>query len=31
MNYERTSFTGGAATGDRESENALIGRFQTSF
>ena len=31
MNYERTSFTGGAATGDREPENALIGRFQTSF
>jgi phosphate-selective porin OprO/OprP len=31
VNYERTSFTGGAATGDRGSENALIGRFQTSF
>jgi phosphate-selective porin OprO/OprP len=31
VNYERTSFTGGAATGDREPENALIIRFQTSF
>lgn len=31
FNYERTSFTGGAATGDREPENAVIGRFQTSF
>jgi phosphate-selective porin OprO and OprP len=31
VNYERTTFTGGAATGDREPENALIGRFQTSF
>ena len=31
VNYERTSFTGGAATGDRESENAVITRFQTSF
>ncbi|HEX2251153.1 MAG TPA: porin [Gemmatimonadales bacterium] len=31
LNYERTEFTGGAPTGDRESENAVIGRFQTSF
>jgi phosphate-selective porin OprO/OprP len=31
LDYERTTFTGGAATGDREPENALIGRFQTSF
>jgi phosphate-selective porin OprO and OprP len=31
VNYERTTFTGGAATGNREPENALIGRFQTSF
>ena len=31
VDYERTTFTGGAATGDREPENALIGRFQTSF
>jgi phosphate-selective porin OprO and OprP len=31
VDYERTSFIGGAATGDREPENALITRFQTSF
>jgi phosphate-selective porin OprO/OprP len=31
VNYERTTFTGGAATGDRPAENAVIGRFQTSF
>ena len=31
VNYERTTFTGGAATGDREPENAMITRFQTSF
>jgi phosphate-selective porin OprO/OprP len=31
VDYERTTFTGGAATGDREPESALIGRFQTSF
>jgi phosphate-selective porin OprO/OprP len=31
VNYERTTFTGGAATGDREPEDALITRFQTSF
>jgi phosphate-selective porin OprO and OprP len=30
VNYERTTFTGGAATGDREPENAIITRFQTS-
>ncbi len=31
VNYERTTFTGGGATGDREPENAVITRFQTSF
>ena len=31
INYERTTFTGGAADGDREPENAIITRFQTSF
>jgi phosphate-selective porin OprO/OprP len=31
VNYERTTFTDGAATGDREPESALITRFQTSF
>jgi phosphate-selective porin OprO/OprP len=31
VNYERTTFTGGAADGDREPENAVITRFQTSF
>ena len=31
VNYERTTFTGGAAIGDRPAENAVIGRFQTSF
>jgi phosphate-selective porin OprO/OprP len=31
VDYERTSFIGGAATGDREPENAVITRFQTSF
>src|SRR3954468_25083493 len=31
VDYERTTFTGGATTGDRESENAVITRFQTSF
>jgi phosphate-selective porin OprO/OprP len=31
LDYERTAFTGGAADGDRDPENALIGRFQTSF
>ena len=31
VNYERTTFSGGAFTGDREPENAVITRFQTSF
>jgi phosphate-selective porin OprO and OprP len=31
VDYERTTFTGGAASGDREPENAVITRFQTSF
>lgn len=31
VNYERTTFTGGGLTSDREPENALITRFQTSF
>jgi phosphate-selective porin OprO and OprP len=31
LDYERTTFTGGASTGNREPENALITRFQTSF
>jgi phosphate-selective porin OprO and OprP len=31
VDYERTTFTGGATTGDREPENAVITRFQTSF
>jgi phosphate-selective porin OprO and OprP len=31
VDYERTTYTGGAATGDREPENAVITRFQTSF
>ncbi|HEU5040908.1 MAG TPA: porin [Gemmatimonadales bacterium] len=31
VNYERTTFAGGTAEGDRESENAVITRFQTSF
>jgi phosphate-selective porin OprO/OprP len=31
VDYERTTFAGGAAGGDREPENALITRFQTSF
>jgi phosphate-selective porin OprO and OprP len=31
VDYERSTFTGGAASGDREPENALITRFQTSF
>lgn len=31
VNYEHTAFDGGAAAGDREAENALITRFQTSF
>jgi phosphate-selective porin OprO/OprP len=31
VDYERTTFAEGAASGDREPENALITRFQTSF
>ena len=31
VDYEHTTFTGGATTGDRDPENAVIGRFQTSF
>ncbi len=31
VNYEHTTFIGGAATGDREPENAVITRFQTSY
>ena len=31
IDYERTTFSGGAATGDRPAENTVIGRFQTSF
>ena len=31
VNYERTTFVGGAASGNREPENAIISRFQTSF
>jgi phosphate-selective porin OprO/OprP len=31
VDYERTTFTGGAPTGSRDAENAVITRFQTSF
>jgi phosphate-selective porin OprO/OprP len=31
LDYEQTSFTGGAATGDREDEKVLLNRFQISF
>jgi phosphate-selective porin OprO/OprP len=31
VDYERSTFTGGAATGNREPEDAVITRFQTSF
>jgi phosphate-selective porin OprO/OprP len=31
VDYERTTFAGGAASGDREPEDAVITRFQTSF
>jgi hypothetical protein len=31
VDYERTTFRGGSAAGDREPENALVGRFQTAF
>lgn len=30
-NYERSRFTGGAATGDRAPENAFLTRFQVAF
>jgi phosphate-selective porin OprO/OprP len=31
VDYEHTTFTGGAATGDRESENFVVTRVQHSF
>jgi phosphate-selective porin OprO and OprP len=31
VNYEHTTFTGGAAAGDREPENFVVTRFQHSF
>ena len=31
LDYERTQFEGGAATGDREDENILFSRFQIAF
>jgi len=31
LDYEHTSFTGGALTGDREAENFLVTRIQHSF
>jgi phosphate-selective porin OprO and OprP len=31
VDYEHTTFTGGAATGDREAENAVVTRVQHSF
>jgi phosphate-selective porin OprO/OprP len=31
LDYEHTTFTGGAAAGDREAENAVITRVQHSF
>ena len=31
FDYERTTFTGGAAGGDRPAENALFFRTQLSF
>ena len=31
LDYERTTFEGGAATGDREDESVLFSRFQISF
>ncbi len=31
LDYETTSFEGGAAAGDREDENAVLGRLQVSF
>jgi phosphate-selective porin OprO/OprP len=31
LDYERTQFEGGAATGDREDESVLLSRFQIAF
>ncbi|HEU5303116.1 MAG TPA: porin, partial [Gemmatimonadales bacterium] len=31
VDYEHTTFTGGASTGDREAENFVVTRFQHSF
>lgn len=31
LNYEHTTFTGGAAGGDRRPENAILVRSQVSF
>ncbi|MBI3950341.1 MAG: porin [Acidobacteria bacterium] len=31
MNYEQTEFDGGRATGDRETEKAILSRFQIAF
>jgi hypothetical protein len=31
VGYERTTFSGGASTGNRKPEAAVITRFQTSF
>lgn len=31
LDYERTEFDGGAASGDREDENVLFSRFQIAF
>jgi hypothetical protein len=31
LSYHRTDFSGGSLTGDREPENALMGRLQLSL
>ncbi len=31
LNYEQTEFEGGAATGDRADEQALLSRFAVNF
>ena len=31
LNYEKTTFTGGSATGDRRNETFIVTRFQTAF
>ena len=31
LNYDRTSFEGGAATGDRADEKALFSRFAINY